>query len=494
MTTLVSGPAWSKPGLDIVGGRYPLRVERHLSRLVDGLLPGVITTTPHARSYALHTLVWAEAMARGLDAPDAIDLMRRCEVVLASVTLQHTAHATWIPEPHGAFVIGRAMEEAGHVDVAALAAPQSYSQNAWGFAGVYLGSEQRLGLLEGGSPPSPGPRSNYALLSEALGDVVELAGQDTLDLASLASASHLCACAGPTASDGEWLRSVLVSPAPLEGFEQADQARRSTAQLLGRVLVPSSPAAPQDRFRHTLAFGDFIERDPVASLLPIAQAWRGAILRYYSVGAWRRLWSWLVDLLGEPSPVRFLADQLADALPAVSVQAMLDALPDRAARGVLLPLEDDLRSAHWAPDPLTEVQLLAIGALRLDDLSDRSLVAFAGSGREDDLGPHWFRAQLEARRSESLRDFGRWLAEMMVQRAQRVALTKMEFNRSTGRFWIPSRIRERAGLISRRSPEGWADVGLRIDTFSSVLAGCGVFERLEDGMWRLTPNGEADLG
>jgi len=462
--------------------------------LVDGLLPGVITTTPHARSYALHTLVWAEANTRGLDEAEAIDLMRRCEVVLAGVTLQHTEHMTWIPEPHGAFVIGRAMQEAGHLDVAALAAPQIYSQNTWGFAGIYLGSEQRLGLVESGRPPSPGPRSDYRVLDEALGELVQLAVRDTIDFSSLASASPLCACAAPAAADGEWLRSVFVRPSPLEGLERADQARRHTAQLLGRVLGAGSRETPQDQFRHTLAFGDFLQHDPVASSLPIAQAWRGAILRYYSVGAWRRLWSWLVDVLGEPAPVGVLADQLADALPAVTVQMMLDALPDRVSGGVPLPVEHELRSAHWAPDPLTEVQLLALGALRLDDLSDRSLVAFAGSEREDDLGPRWFRAQLEARSDGSLRDFGHWLAEMMVQRAQRVALTKMEFNRSTGRFWIPSRIRERAGLISRRSREGWADVGLRIDTFSSVLAGCGLLELLEDGVWTLTPEGEADLG
>jgi hypothetical protein len=82
----------------------------------------------------------------------------------------------------------------------------------------------------------------------------------------------------------------------------------------------------------------------------------------------------------------------------------------------------------------------------------------------------------------------------MVLRAQRVALSKMDFNRRTGRFWIPSRIRERAGLISRLSREGWADVGLRIDTFASVLSGCGVIERTSDGVWRVTAEGEQLLG
>ena len=86
---MVQGPAWSRPGLDVVSARYPLRVETHVLRLVARLLPGVITTTPHARVYALHGLVWSEAARRGLDFDAACDLLRRCEVVVAGVSLQH---------------------------------------------------------------------------------------------------------------------------------------------------------------------------------------------------------------------------------------------------------------------------------------------------------------------------------------------------------------------------------------------------------------------
>jgi len=479
----------------VVGGRYPLRVERHLGRLVDALLPGVITTTPHARSYALHTLVWAEAAERSLDHAAAIELMRRCEVVLAGVTLQHQVHLASIPEGHGAGVIQKAMEQTGHLEVATLARPQNYSQNAWGFAGVYFGSELRLGLAENGRPPRPGPRADLPVLREALGEIVELACHDSLETAMLAARPHLCACAARDAADGPWLRSVLVHPAAVEGLEEADRARRETAQLLGRVLVGGSATPTQEAFELGLAFGDLVFTDPVAARLPIAQAWRGAILRNYSVGAWRRLWSWLVELLGEPASVDELAEQLADALPDMTVAEMFDQLPERVRDGTLLPAERELRSAHWAPHPFTEVQLLALGALRLDDLHDnKALGAFAGRESEDDLGPRWVWALLDARKDQPLSALGRRLAEMMVTRAQRVALTKMDFNRSTGRFWIPSRIRERAGLVSRLSREGWADVGLRIDTFSSVLVGCGVLERDADGLWRVTEVGEAELG
>ena len=494
MATIIRGPAWSRPGLDVVGGRYPLRVERHLGRLVDGLLPGVISTTPHARSFALHTLVWAEAADRGLDHAEAVALMRRCEVVLAGVTLLHEGHLTWIPDPHGGGVIKKAMEHAGLVEVAKLARPQAYSQNSWGFAGVYLGSELRLGLVEHGRPPTPGRRADLNVLKEALGEIVELASKDSLDPSALKAVPHLCACGAPAAADGPWLRSIFVRPDAQEDLEEVDRARRETAQLLGRALSRGSAATPHEAFQHALAFGDFILDDALAASLPIAQAWRGAVLRNYSVGAWRRIWSWVVEMLGEPASVDDLADQLAEALPEMTVSEMLDSLPPRVDDRTLLPAEDQLRSAQWAPDPFTEVRLLALGGLRLEDLEGRALSAFAGREDEDDLGPRWFRAQLEARRADSLRTFGRWLAEMMVLRAQRVALTKMDFNRTTGRFWIPSRIRERAGLISRLSREGWFDVGLRIDTFSSVLAGCGVLERGTDGVWRTTEEGDVILG
>lgn len=492
MGTIVRGPAWSPKGLDVVSGAYPLRVERHLGRLVDGLLPGVITTTSHARTYALHALVWADAAERGLDLAATQELLRRCEVVLAGVTLQHETHLTWIPAPHGGNAIRRGITEAGRLEVAELA--EIYTPNRAGFGGAYLGSELRLGLAENGRPPTAGPRADLAVLREALGGIVELAAEDTLELAALAGVPHLCACAAPACVDGPWLRAIFVHPEPLDGFEEADRARSETAQLLGRILGGGSSLAPQDAFRHALAFGDFIDSDPVASALPIAQAWRGAILRNYSVGAWRRIWSWLVDLLGEPATVQTLANELAAALPDVTVAELLADLPARTEGGLLLPAEEELRSAHWAPDPLTEIRLLMLGALRLDDLQQRTLGAFAGREDEDDLGPRWFRSQLDARRDAQLRDFGRWLAEMMVQRAERVALSKMDFNPNTGRFWIPSRIRERAGLLSRLSREGWADVGLRIDTFSSVLAGCGVLERDSDDVWRLTAAGEALLG
>ncbi len=68
---LVEGPAWTGFGIHESAGRYPLRVEAAVRNIVGRLLPGVITTTRHARMYGLHTLVWAEARERGLVSMDA---------------------------------------------------------------------------------------------------------------------------------------------------------------------------------------------------------------------------------------------------------------------------------------------------------------------------------------------------------------------------------------------------------------------------------------
>jgi len=88
----VEGPAWTGFGLEESPGRYPLRVETAVSRIVDQFLPGVITTTRHARMYCLHALVWAEAEERQLDEAASTDLLRRCEAVAAAIHHVHEPH------------------------------------------------------------------------------------------------------------------------------------------------------------------------------------------------------------------------------------------------------------------------------------------------------------------------------------------------------------------------------------------------------------------
>ena len=135
----VEGPVWVASGLDESRGRYPLRVEPAVGRLVEKLLPGVITTTTGARYYALHTLAWTDAHKRGCDAGEAAEFVRRCEVIMAAAWLAHDntpgGHAREVPAAHGSDRISRFIHD-GILDVSeAAATPDGFSKG--GFAGTY---------------------------------------------------------------------------------------------------------------------------------------------------------------------------------------------------------------------------------------------------------------------------------------------------------------------------------------------------------------------
>ena len=124
---LVEGPAWTGFGLEESAGRYSLRVETAVSRLVDQLLPGVITTPRHARMYCVHALVWADAEERGLDEQAARELVRRCEVVICAVHHFHERHQVGLSSAHGEdrlprFLDGERFDVAGAAQLGALAA------------------------------------------------------------------------------------------------------------------------------------------------------------------------------------------------------------------------------------------------------------------------------------------------------------------------------------------------------------------------------------
>ena len=193
---LVEGPTWSSPALPLAQGRYPLRVEGHVGAMVDRLLPGVITLTPHQRSYALHTLVWAEAHRQNMSLDHALGLMRRAEVVIAAASLMHEHRPGWerIAVAHGADRV-RPFLEQDRVDFKEPTelplTKRSYAGSAWGFAGAYNGSETILDLVEPGRPSSPGSRADRELLVAALGDALRLAAQDSITRADAAAATPL---------------------------------------------------------------------------------------------------------------------------------------------------------------------------------------------------------------------------------------------------------------------------------------------------------------
>jgi hypothetical protein len=65
--------------------------------------------------------------------------------------------------------------------------------------------------------------------------------------------------------------------------------------------------------------------------------------------------------------------------------------------------------------------------------------------------------------------------------------------RKDGSVWLPSRIRERDGLVFQLNPEGWADVGLRIETFAHVLLEIGALDR-DGALWHVSRAGREHLG
>ncbi|WP_331725079.1 hypothetical protein OG783_33755 (plasmid) [Streptomyces jietaisiensis] len=481
----VEGPRWSSPGLDVAAGRYPLSVERHVMRMADHLVPGVTTVTPHARYYALHALVAAHAEAAGLTAPAAQELLRRAEVSLAAVSFTHRSPAhEWLPHAHGIDALAQRLRS-GSVAVAESAVPGKggYVRNAWGFWGPYAGSETVLGILAPGPMPLPGSGLDEAAVRGGLGELLDLAAEETLRVEDLAPlGDRLCVCAGGGRSDGTWLARLMCG-SDAAGAESRSTTRRQTIRLMARVVDTHRVVRFTRDVGHALAFGDFLTTDAVAGDIEVAPAWRGVVLRNYSVGAWRRLWSWLVEQVEGMVQVEELADCFAAELPDVTVAAFLSSLPaTRSTTGAPLPAEHTLRLAD-EPLPLTELRVLAAGARRADELTGRVRDTFLGP-RGVELGPEWVARWLDENRPAALRDAARRLVHVLVARSQRVARAKAR-RRPDGSLWLPTRLHERGGWLYRTSKEGRGDVGLRLGQLSTVLATCGVL-RYHEQCWSVT--------
>lgn len=486
---LVEGPAWAAPaptGLTVLN---PLRVEGAIFNLVDRFLPGVISTTPHARYLGLHGLVRTEVVDRGLDAAGAQDLMRRCEAVIAAVTIHHE-HLAVLPEGHGQSKVTGLLTPDDGIDVASVAAMGAYSEALAGFFGTYRGPEIALGVIAPGASQEPGARYSDAAVRPGLGEVLELAAQDHLSGADLKAAGHLCPCAA-TGDEATWLRSIVCGTAGGEEFATYDQARRDTARIVVRLVNQAERVVDiQSALRRAIAFGPPLHRG-LLSGIDLAEGWRGAILRNASIEAWRNIWWWLVRELREPASVSELAAAFVAELPADwTVSDLLDQLPHSLAGDELVPVELELRAAQPKPHPLTELRLLALGARRLEETTGRTQLILMG-GSDDDLNPSWVESELRQNALRPLRAWAAELVERLLWRSHRIALSKLD-TRDPSRPRLPAQVVERDGLWSQQSAAGYGPVGLRLQSFTSMLAGCGVLSSDSDG-WRLTAEGRSFL-
>lgn len=487
---LVEGPHWAEPGPPSASVLNPLRVENVMFSLVERLVPGVISTTPHARYLGLHGLVRAEAVAADLSQTAATNLMRRCEAVIAAVTIHHN-HQVLLPEGHGQAKVESMLDADGGIDLAKVTAiAGGYSDAASGFYGTYRGPELVLGVIAPGPTQEPGSRFNEAVVREALGDVLALAGQDQISGDALRAAGHLCPCAA-TGAESAWLRGIVCGTSGGDDFALQDEARRDTARIVARIVYEAGVVKDiQRELRTAIAFGPPISEGLLAGI-DLAEAWRGAMLRNYSIEAWRNIWWWLVRELKEPHTAAELADTFIHELPTDWTVADLTArLPDSTAGTHLLPAEDGLRSEHPRPHPLTELRMLALGAARLAHTDGWT---FDVLSRDDDgLGPTWVQQELADNDSRPIREWAGELVERLLWRSHRIALTKLDISDPTHPR-LPAQVVERDGVWSQYAPAGSGPVGVRLTSFTSMLAGCGVLGRGPDGWW-LTTEGEQLLG
>jgi hypothetical protein len=131
MTLALDRPALPARTSGRYTGQYPLAVESFALARVAELLPGVTTVTPHARYFSLHAFVAVESEQRRLESDARLDLLRRCEVVVAAITTLHFNARAGLPAGHGADVINAAMSS-GTLQVGELAKPGRYAESQRG--------------------------------------------------------------------------------------------------------------------------------------------------------------------------------------------------------------------------------------------------------------------------------------------------------------------------------------------------------------------------
>ncbi len=488
---LIAGPAWTaKADSPQDTGRQPLAVEGVTASHAGELIPGVITTTPHARYLSLHAAVAVQAQRRGwsssADRTAFHQLLRRAEVVLAAVSVQHAIadpadHHRHGGDrgPHGVNAVKRWNQRHDRLDIAAVA--DVYSNSDDGFYGTYSGIESVLGLVERDTVPAPGPAATAGDLA-VVDEVIQLADTSGwLSAADLDQLVDLCLCRVGSAEDGACLRRAFFG-LPDQATEVTTVHRLSAGVLIA-ALTGQETGGNADLLMDRLCCftPDLTAVLPAADLHNHALRWRGALLRNWSVWAWRMLWATLVDPLQQPGTRADATASFVAGLPGDTVQhALIDQLPPLTdGHGALLPAEHDLNDAvddRWSV--LQLLQLLAVGAQRLDHLDGGSRDAFLRSDLPG-LGPTWVRSWLERHAARPLPAAAASLADELFSRAETVSRQKMQWTRTGLR--MPTRLRTVGDQLRLEGREGYGSASLRLDTFTSMLHQLGVLSMSADG-------------
>jgi hypothetical protein len=286
----------------------------------------------------------------------------------------------------------------------------------------------------------------------------------------------MCICQSAGAADGAWLARLFAQP----GTGGEHWVQRQTVRIAVRGAEVWRIGQAGEDLPRFLAYDDAVTRDPILAETMVSARWRGLALRNLSVGAWRDLWAWLVECVDGLTPRAALGDLFADTLEPRTVGEFGRGLP--ATRGpdgrpVPAELDPELGRADW---PVFCLSILLLGARRSGELTGHELSGFQGDDQEDvfeELAPAWLAAQADDWRDRSVRDFARWLADVLVNRSQRLALR------------VPSRVRLHDGFVFARPPEGSGPASLRLGQLAGVLAGTGLLKRAGD-VWAVGPRGD----
>jgi hypothetical protein len=474
----VQGPGWCLPGLDRRGGRYPLSVESPVMAMVDTLVPGVSTVTRLVRYYGLYWALADFAEEQDFDAAACRVVLRRAEVALAEVSVDYD---TYRPA-HGADRVSSLRSRGGTGDLAGIG-PGSYSPRMWGFWSQYNGPSVALGTvaveegtLRSGRHACPLPvRRMFRPLLELVADR-SLGQEDVPGFASLRLDNDDTPDLGPL---GELFTATRGGRHVAGDWTGNDVTRRATLRILARA-VQLNPAASGwvSALRHAVAYGDVVRTDPVLAVEGRAQAWRGVLLRHHSVGAWRRLWSRLVEQVrdaGGSLTRDGLYEWATAAVPSVTVREFVSGLPatvDRA--GDPLAAEEQVLTDSGTT---ADVAVLLLGGMRLDQLGNTTLAAFLGRrarGRGQFLDPSWVAFRHAEHVDQPLAVLVRAFVDDMLAQSRRVALRKLRVD-AHGQMTLFTKLHERNGRYFADQSEGSGNVGLRISQLGAIGEQLGLF-------------------
>jgi hypothetical protein len=379
----------------------------------------------------------------------------------------------------------------------------SYSSRKSGFWGSYGGPSQILGTVAmEGNAFRAGRHACPVRVGELFEPLFAAAMHDRLPRSQL-EALRPASFHSDDLPEIPWLLNLFT--ATRNGihdpgqWQPDDRRRRATMRILGRTTVLYGGDASlswTDAVESAVVFSDALESDPVLVNIEEAAAWRGALLRNYSVSAWRRLWAALVYTIGAADEsadrsAEELQASLADPLPDVTVRAFMHGLPPGMAGRHPAPAERLVLAGHDIKDPETNIKLLLLGSRRAAELDGEARTVFLGRQNEI-LNPLWMGLCVREFLDRPLRDLAVRLVNDMLAQARRVALDKMRPD-SNGQLQVYSRIHERNGRYYKTSDEGDTSIGTRLEVAAGIAVQLGLIDLTDDGAATMTGRGLAVL-